>query len=75
MHKTLLITKYLFKIHHVEYFSDELFMQFLITRKHGRLGGSVGWASDFGSGRELAAREFKPRVGLWADGSEPGACF
>ena len=20
-------------------------------------------------------REFEPRVGLWADGSEPGACF
>ena len=41
----------------------------------GRLGGSVGWASDFGSGHDLAVREFEPRVGLWADSSEPGACF
>ena len=28
-----------------------------------------------GSGHDLAVREFEPRVGLWADGSEPGACF
>ena len=41
----------------------------------GRLGGSVGEASDFSSGHDLAVREFEPRVGLWADGSEPGACF
>ena len=41
----------------------------------GRLGGSVGWATDFGSGHDLAVREFEPRVRLWADGSEPGACF
>ena len=41
----------------------------------GRLGGSVGWASDFSSGRDLAVREFEPRVGLWAYGSEPPACF
>ena len=41
----------------------------------GRLGGSVGWASDFSSGHDLAVHEFEPRVGLWADGSEPGACF
>ena len=26
-------------------------------------------------GHKLAVREFEPRVGLWADGSEPGACF
>ena len=43
--------------------------------KKGRLGGSVSWASDFGSGHDLAVREFKPRVGLHADSSEPGACF
>ena len=24
---------------------------------------------------DLALRGFEPRVGLWADGSEPGACF
>ena len=38
-------------------------------------GGSVGRASDFGSGHDLAVCEFEPRVGLCADGSEPGACF
>ena len=30
---------------------------------------------DFGSGHDLAVREFKPRVGLCADSSEPRACF
>ena len=30
----------------------------------GRLGGSVSRASDFGSGHDLAVREFEPRVGL-----------
>ena len=46
-----------------------------IVAKLGRLGGSVGWASDFNSGHDLMIYEFEPRVGLWADGSEPGACF
>ena len=32
-------------------------------------------ASDFGSGHDLVVHEFEPRVGLCADGSEPGACF
>ena len=41
----------------------------------GRLGGSVGRASDFGSGHDLTVHEFEPRVGLCADLSEPGACF
>ena len=41
----------------------------------GHLGGSVGRASSFGSGHDLAVREFEPRVGLCADGSETGACF
>ena len=41
----------------------------------GRLGGSVGWASDFGSGHDLTIREFEPHVGLCVDSSEPGACF
>ena len=45
------------------------------TLTQGHLGGAVGWASDFSSGHDLAVREFEPRVGLWADGSEPGACF
>ena len=41
----------------------------------GHLGGSVGWASDSGSGHDLTVREFEPHVVLCADGSEPGACF
>ena len=41
----------------------------------GSLGGSVGWASDFGSGHDLVVCEFKPRIRLCADSSEPGACF
>ena len=41
----------------------------------GRLGGSVGWESDFGSGHDLTIGGFEPRVGLCADSSEPGACF
>ena len=41
----------------------------------GCLGGSVGLASDFGSGHDLAVRGFEAHVGLCADGSEPGACF
>ena len=41
----------------------------------GRLGGSVGWAADYGSGHDLAVRGFEPRVGLCADSSEPGACL
>ena len=44
-------------------------------RQEGRLGGSVGRVSDFGSGHDLAVCEFEPRVGLCADGSEPGARF
>ena len=41
----------------------------------GRLGGSVGWASDFDSGHDLTFREFEPHVGLCADSPEPGARF
>ena len=38
----------------------------------GRLGGSVGEASNFGSGRDLTFCGFEPRTGLCADSSEPG---
>ena len=42
-------------------------------------GGAPGWHSRLSirlqPGHDLAVREFKPRVGLWADGSESGACF
>ncbi|VFV29962.1 atpase family aaa domain-containing [Lynx pardinus] len=38
-----------------------------------------GWRSRLSvrlqPGHDLAVREFEPRVRLWADGSEPGACF
>ena len=53
----------------------ELQTQVKNNRILGCLGGSVGYASAFGSGHDLTVREFEPRVGLWADGSEPGACF
>ena len=43
--------------------------------KAGRLGGSVGQASNFGSGHDLTVRGFKPHIRLCADSSEPGACF
>ena len=43
------------------------------------LQGAPGWRSRLSvrlqPGHDLAVREFEPRVGLWADGSEPGACF
>ena len=39
----------------------------------GRLGGSVGWASEFGSGHDLAVRGFEPRVGLCAQSLEPAS--
>ena len=41
----------------------------------GHLDVSVGGASDFGSGHDLAAREFEPHIGLCVNSSEPGACF
>ena len=41
--------------------------------------GAPGWRSRLSvrlqPGHDLAVRELEPRVGLWADGSEPGACF
>ena len=40
-----------------------------------RQGGSVGGASDFGSGHDLTGCGFEPRVGLCADSSDPGVCF
>ena len=48
---------------------------YLLKSLLGCLGGSVGWASNFGSGHDLAVCEFEPHVGLCADSSEPGACF
>ena len=41
--------------------------------------GAPGWRSRLSVrlqlGHDLAVREFEPRMGLWADGSEPGAYF
>ena len=54
---------------------EDITFHYKVHHMLGRLGGSVGWASDFGSGHDLAVREFEPRVGLCADRSEPGACF
>ena len=41
----------------------------------GHLGGSVGWASNFGSGHDLTVCGFEPYIGLYADSSESRACF
>ena len=46
-----------------------------IQDAQGRLGGSVGEASDFDSGHDLTARGFESHIGLCADSSEPGACI
>ena len=48
---------------------------FSIEHPLGCLGGSVGSASNFSSGHDLTVCEFEPRVGLYADSSEPGACL
>ena len=64
-------------------FTENLFKQALlhylvctlISHNVGRLGGSVGWASDFGSGHDLMVPGFEPYVGLCADSWEPGACI
>ena len=40
-----------------------------------RVGGSVSWAPDLGSGHDLAVRGFEPHIGLCADSSEPRTCF
>ena len=41
--------------------------------------GAPGWRSRLSvrlqPGHDLAVREFEPRIRLWADGSEPGACL
>ena len=41
----------------------------------GCLGGSVNWASHFGSGHDLTAHGFEPHIRLCANSSEPGARF
>ena len=41
----------------------------------GASGSLSGLTSDFGSGHDLTVLGFKPHVGLYADSSEPEACF
>ena len=41
----------------------------------GLLDGSVDQASNFGSGHDLTVCDFRPRIGLRADSSEPGSCL
>ena len=41
----------------------------------GAPGRLSGWASDFGSSHDLEVPEFKPRIRLCADSSEPGVSF
>ena len=45
------------------------------AKAKGRLGGSVGRASDFSSGHDLTVSELEPRIELCADSLEPGSCF
>ena len=59
-------------LHIIVFCSIQIFKTGLIL---GHLGGSVGEASNFGSGHDLSVGGFEPRVGLCADSSEPGACF
>ena len=42
-----------------------------IPSARGCLGGSVSWASAFGSGHDLTVCEFKPCIRLCADSLEP----
>ena len=56
--------------HHLRFHSVNIPLK--IEQPQGRLGGSVGWASDFGSDHDLTVCEFKPRVGLCADSSVSG---
>ena len=41
--------------------------------KEGQRGGSVGLASDFGSGHDLLICEFKPHTGLAPVSAEPAS--
>ena len=56
-------------------YSLDPILEIIKKASEGRLGGLVGKASDFGSGHDLTVHELEPRVGLWADRSEPGVCF
>ena len=55
--------------------SEKRGRNWVLNGREGRLGGSVGEASNFSSGYDLTVCECEPRVGLCADSSAPGACF
>ena len=59
----------------ITYYVPEDTWSLRFTHGRGTSGGSVGWASDFSSGRDLMVRELEPCSGLCADNSEPGAYF
>ena len=45
---------------------DIIFLNPIIKKRGGHLGGSVSWNSDFGSGNDLTVTEFEPQVQLTA---------
>ena len=59
--------------------SEDQIITLLNDFKTLEIPGAPGWlsqlSSDFGSGHDLTVREFEPHVRLYADNSEPGACF
>ena len=46
-------------------------------RSFNKWRGDATWVaqSDFGSGHDPTVREFKPRIRLYTDSSEPGGCL
>ena len=51
------------------------FPGFTFQMKSRPLGDSVGWVSNFSSGRDLMVHEFEPHTSFWDDNSETGAWF
>ena len=52
-----------------------LYLQLYIKKQLGAPGWRSRLSVRLQPGHDLAVREFEPRIRLWADGSEPGACF
>ena len=59
-------------------FDNKFHIKIIIINKN-ILMGAPGWRSRLSvrlqPGHDLAVRELEPRVRLWVDDSEPGACF